>query len=568
MCRVLARQFSKRALIVTVAVAAGAWGAFPQARPATRAAMADSVREALRIRIEQAGIPLRLIVGSERVHAAETTARFYEARAYEPGWTSGPDRLRAAEELVSVISRAREEGLEPSHYHTDILRERLLALPGTRNPEGTIAPGVLVDLELLLTDAFVLYGAHLLSGHVNPETIDPEWFAARRGGDLAETLEQALGSGEISAALAALSPPQPGYKLLKRALSRYRGMRAWPSIEDGAPLRLGGRGPRVASLRELLIVTGDLAATSPESSENDLFDEDLENAMQRFQERHGVDVDGVAGKDTMLELNRPVGERIEQIVINLERWRWLPQTLGHRHVLVNIAGFSVHAIEDGEPVLEMKAIVGRTYRRTPVFSDQISYLVLNPSWTIPQSIAVQDKLPLIREDPAYLSKQRIRVLSGWGADAHEVEPASIDWAALGDKGFPYRLRQEPGRLNALGAIKFMFPNKFNVYLHDTPARELFAKSARDFSSGCIRIEKPDGLALFLLAPDPTWNFEKLRSSLATEREQTVRLPEPVSVHIQYWSAWVDGRGAVQFRRDLYKRDAKVLQALLEPPPAS
>jgi murein L,D-transpeptidase YcbB/YkuD len=234
--------------------------------------------------------------------------------------------------------------------------------------------------------------------------------------------------------------------------------------------------------------------------------------------------------------------------------------------LVNIAGFEVRAVTDGVTALDMRAIVGRPHRRTPVFSDVMSYMVLNPSWNIPPSIAVQDKLPLIRKDPSYLSQQNIKVFSGWGADARELDPADIDWAAVSAKNFPYRLRQEPGALNALGTMKFMFPNKHNVYLHDTPARELFAKSTRDFSSGCIRIEHPLDLALFLLEQDEAWNMERIKRTLATQIEQTVRLPQPVPVHIQYWTVWVADDGSVNFRRDLYGRDDRVLAALRDTPP--
>jgi len=286
----------------------------------------------------------------------------------------------------------------------------------------------------------VLYGSHLLSGHINPETIDPEWFAARRGGDMAATLEQALLAHDVADTLAALAPPQPGYGHLKEALARYREIPGWSPIEEGPALRSGDRNPRVAALRARLAATGDLPRADREVHDVELFDDRLDEAVRRFQARHGADVDGVVGKDTILELNRPVEDRIRQIAVNLERWRWLPQTLGRRHVLVNIAGFDARAVEDGASVLEMRAIVGRTYRRTPVFSDRISYLVLNPSWTIPPSIAVQDKLPLIRKDPSYLARQGIKVYAGWGSEAQEIDPATIDWGAFGGKSF--RLKDE------------------------------------------------------------------------------------------------------------------------------
>jgi len=218
-------------------------------------------------------------------------------------------------------------------------------------------------------------------------------------------------------------------------------------------------------------------------------------------------------------------------------------------------------VENGDPVMDMRVVVGKPYRHTPVFSGNMTYLVLNPYWHIPPSMAVKDKLPLIRKDPAYLKREKIRVLQDWGANAKELDPSTIDWSAVGPGRFPYRLRQDPGSKNALGRVKFMFPNRFNVYLHDTPSKELFARTERIFSSGCIRIEKPIELAEYLLRSDPTYTREHILQAIAKGTEQTVRLPAPMPVHVLYWTAWVDRDGKVQFRRDIYDRD-KRLDAVL------
>jgi murein L,D-transpeptidase YcbB/YkuD len=250
----------------------------------------------------------------------------------------------------------------------------------------------------------------------------------------------------------------------------------------------------------------------------------------------------------------------------MERWRWLPQDLGTRHIVVNIPGFELQVMEDGRPVLTMRAIVGRHYRRTPVFSATMTYLVLSPVWHIPPNLAVQDKLPLIRKDMNFLVEENIKVFQGWGVDAREIDPKSIDWSAVSARNFGFRLRQEPGPKNALGRVKFMFPNRFNVYIHDTPAHELFEQASRAFSSGCIRIQKAMDLAEYLLRGDPAWSREKIIASAGRDMEQTVRLPESIPVHLQYWTAWVGGDGTLQFRPDIYGRDDRVFQALQENPP--
>jgi murein L,D-transpeptidase YcbB/YkuD len=527
-----------------------------------------ALRETLRRRIELAAAAGELGIGDQRTHAVVTLARFYEARAFVPVWVDPGGPIGEAYRLSAALADAVAEGLRPDDYHHGEI-ERRLAAAGPWSVGGDCDGGSrLVELELLLTDAFVLYGSHLLSGRLNPQTIDPEWLATPRSGDMARVLESAVESGDVARALSELRPPQPGYGVLRDALARLRSVAAaggWSTEIQDVTLRVGDLQPAVSDLRRRLRAGGDLVGS--DAGDPDLFDEQVETAVRRFQDRHGLESDGVVGPVTRSELAVAVEDRIDQLIVNLERWRWLPQDLGRRHLRVNIAGFDLEA-RDGDVVeLGMRVVVGQPYRRTPVFSDSMTYLVLNPSWTIPPRLAVEDKLPLIRKDPSYLQRQRISVFSGWGADATVVDPATVDWAALGAKGFPYRLRQEPGPLNALGRIKFMFPNQFDVYLHDTPQRELFGKAARDFSSGCIRLQRPLELAEWVLRPDASWTRARLESSLASNQEQTVRLPKPVPVHMLYWTAWADPDGLVNFRRDVYARDRRVLEALTLRPPA-
>jgi murein L,D-transpeptidase YcbB/YkuD len=233
-----------------------------------------------------------------------------------------------------------------------------------------------------------------------------------------------------------------------------------------------------------------------------------------------------------------------------------------------MANFELNVVEKDQPVMAMRVIVGKGYRRTPVFSGKMIYLVFNPYWHVPHSIAINDKLPLIRKEPNYLMKQHIRVFQGWGAEANEIDPKSIDWYKVDAKNFRYTLRQDPGPWNALGRVKFMFPNRFNVYIHDTPSRELFNKSARMFSSGCIRIEKPIELAAYLLRDDPKWTSESILAAIDRQVEQTVQLREPIWVHLLYWTAWVSEDNITHFVRDIYGRDKLLDEALQEKPPTA
>ncbi len=279
--------------------------------------------------------------------------------------------------------------------------------------------------------------------------------------------------------------------------------------------------------------------------------------MRRFQKWHGLAVDGVVGPATLAALNVSVEKRIRQIEVNLERWRWLPQELGARHILVNIAGFELNVIENGQPVMTMRVVMGKEERPTPVFSGALTYLVVCPYWQVPSTIAVKDKLPQIRKDPGYLTRKKIKVFQGGEA----INPRTINWSEVTAKNFNYRFRQDPGPKNALGRVKFVFPNPFSVILHDTPDRELFTRNVRTFSSGCIRVEKPIELAEYVMHGDPQWTREKILATINKWVERTVWLPEPIPVHLLYFTAWVDAEGMTHFRDDIYGRDKRLDEAL-------
>lgn len=528
----------------------------------------DRANEILEDRLTSSAGSPRVLCRNESLCGPRVLLRFYTQRAFRPAWSADDGPLPQAAILVKEIRAADLEGLRPEDYHLasiETLLAEILTHTGTNPP---FEPEILADLDLLLTDAFLLYGSHLLTGHVNPETIQSEWVIEKRVADLAEILEAALNANDIEKALKSLRPPHPDYAALRNALLTYENivsMGGWPEVPPGPKLEKGDQGPRVGALRSHLMVSGDLVLS--EENSYHLFDEVLEAAVRRYQDRHGLKGDGIVGRETRKALNVSAQKRVRQLKANLERWRWLPQNLGERYILVNIANFELDVVENGHIMMTMRVVVGRRYRRTPVFSGTITYMELNPYWHIPPNIAKRDILPHAQGDPQYLVRKNIRIFQSWDDDAPEIRSESVDWSEITPGNLSLKFRQEPGPVNALGQVKFMFPNKFNVYLHDTPAQELFKKTKRTFSSGCIRIERPIDLAAYLLQSDPEWTREKIREAIDSGETQIVRLPESIPVHLLYWTAWVDSDGTVHFHDDIYGRDKRLDKALNKRPPS-
>lgn len=359
-------------------------------------------------------------------------------------------------------------------------------------------------------------------------------------------------------AAAAVEPPATGelcwLSRLEGALAHYRLLAAqggWPPVPAGPVLREGVRDERIPLLRERLVASADLAASA--GGREAAFDGTLKEAVQRFQRRHGLAADGQVGAKTLRALNVPVSERIRQLTASLERCQALPPLLERRHVVVNIADFSLKLYEEGRLRLQMPVIVGRPYRQTPVFHSRISSLVLNPSWNVPKSITTRDLLPKVKKNPEYLRQMGFRILRDWKGGA-EIDPATIDWASLVPARFPYRLRQDPGPANALGRLKFFFPNPYDVYLHDTPSQELFQQDARAFSSGCIRIGRPLELAAYLLQGTALGTSDALEAAISRGGTRTLGVPRPIAISVVYMTAWVDPEGILHFRPDIYNRD--------------
>ena len=512
-------------------------------------------------RITEWGTSPERVIQGQPIYSAVLVEGFYKGRSYRPAW-SQDGHLTQTGSLMKAIEESYGDGLTPGYYHLGLIR----SLVDKAGKESSPSPTLLADLDILLTDAFLTLGCHLSGGCVNPITIKAEWYAKRGNVDVSAVLEEALKRKEIREALSRFRPERDSYIRLRQALALYRELSIkgdWPRVAGGPLLKLHSLSGRVAELRKRLAASGDLA--DGEVKGVNFFDEKLQHSVITFQKRHGLKADGIVGPATLDALNVPLKDRIRQIELNMERMRWILGNKEERSIVVNIANFEMYVIENGKPILPMKVVVGKPYWNTPIFTAKMTYLIINPAWNVPDSIARKEILNKLRREPLYLAKQNINVLQGWGPREEKIDPDTIDWSGISAKNLPYRFRQEPGPLNPLGRLKFVLPNKFDVYLHDTPAKRLFSESVRTLSHGCIRIEKPIELAEYLLQEDGRWSREKILAAIQKGTEQQVPIPHPINVHFLYLTAWVDAGGAVQFRSDIYGRDKSLDEALRSSP---
>ena len=498
-------------------------------------------------------------IGAARVLSHEQMFEFYQQREFLPIWIDGWYLKPAAHTLLETLRNAGAHGLCSSDYLLSELEGLTLVHTGYawHLPLGADRRAV---LDLYLSQAFLTYATHMVEGQVDPSLAHVDWNARRRKADLVKLLEYAIENDRLTQVLEDLVPPHAEYRQLVAALDDYQKIAAlggWPVIPPGPTIRPGDLDERVPLLRDLLIRTGDLDTVTEVT---DAYDPATGEALQRFQARHGLVSDGAVGLKTLEALNVPVEERVHQIELNLERWRWMPKSFGDRHIRVNVADFSLEVVEDARLVMQMSVVVGTQYRKTPVFSASMTYLEFAPYWTVPPTILREDKLPLIKRNPGYLEEKHYRIVAY--NDARKfIDPWQIDWKSVTASNFPGLLRMEPGPWNPLGRVKFMFPNSHNVYLHDTNEASLFDKNIRSFSSGCIRIERPRELAGYLMQKElDDKRLQGLFKATSPVRVSIAALP----IHIQYWTAWVDREGLMHFRPDVYFRDLDLQIALNEP----
>jgi L,D-transpeptidase YcbB len=450
----------------------------------------------------------RDVVAGDRICDVAGVRTFYTRREAQPAWNDA-----SHVSLLRAIDALADEGLEPDRYHRQALH---------RLPTGA-------DRDVLATDAFLIAASHLSQGAVDPQFVRPEWCVLPPRLDVAAILQSALDERTIEATLSRLATRHEGYVRLRRALAEYRRVEragGWNSVREGRSLRIGDDDPRVLDLRKRL---GDPGAATR-------FDSALDTLVRHFQSHHGITEDGIAGAETLREMNVTAADRVQQIAVNMERWRWMPENLGESYLIVNIAAFRLDVLEGNRSVLTMKTVVGKEYTRTPFFAARITEVIVNPWWNVPDSIARKELWPRQRRDDSYFAREHMIVTDG-------------------------RIRQRPGDWNSLGRLKFNMPNGYDVYLHDTPAKGLFELPFRAFSHGCIRLERPMDLALYLLRDQPRWTALAIETAIASGKEQTLRLTTPQPVYVLYWTAWVGDDGHMEFHRDHYERDSPLAAAL-------
>lgn len=482
-------------------------------------------------------------IAGRRLEHAAILAEVYRARALQPLWTDRGELAEQAEVVMVAISESVGHGFVAERYHRTTL-EQLLG--NARDTSG-------LALELLLTDAFLGQALHRARGVIFPPNLDSEWQVPQADIDAGQFLQSvALEKRSVAEALKSLWPQVPEYNQLLRRRTEIaaQGDVVAVQVAQGPLLKPGQSNDRVVMLKERLLGPG---------SYEPLFDEQLRQEVMAFQRSSGLEPDGIVGEATLEVLNATPVAWIDRIDANLERWRWLPRQTPETYLRVNIAAYTLRAIDKGETALAMNVIVGQPYRRTPVFTETIKYLVLNPSWNVPFSIATKDKLPLLQANAAELAATGYEAKAS-GSDTF-VSVDAIDWRGVTRRNFNFLLRQRPGPENALGRVKFMLPNPFAVYLHDTPSRELFAKQERSFSSGCVRLEQPLELAAWLLAREGHPDAGRLQQRLADGTTQTIYLKQPMPTYIVYFTAFTTDDGDVAFRRDIYDRDKILIQSL-------
>ncbi len=493
----------------------------------------------------------------------EELARAYALRTFRPVWFEDQSLTPLAKHLIDELGKASDHGLDPQAYGVWQLASSLNDIERS-NTSASLYEIAIVELQL--TRAFAAFGGHLAGGVLEPDTLLDDVYISPRVPALKEMLAQLEERGSVEEFFTTLEPEAPSYTILKEQLVRYN--EALTSdlpiyLSDGPNIEFGDKGERVAQLEKRLIAEGYTSFHHGYSGAIELeapplfYNSDMQDVVKRFQKRHGLDSDGVVGKKTRAALNVSLLERRNQIIVNLERMRWDDPVSAGRYVKVNVAEQMVRVMEGTQVLYETRSVVGQPKNATPLFSDTFEYAEINPTWGVPWSIATNEYLPKLRNNPAALSGTGINIYK----NGRQIDPVTVNWNAVRKRQFSYRLRQKAGRKNALGAVKFMFPNKHNIYLHDTPSKRLFNADQRAFSHGCIRVQDPFTFGEVLLAPSghSRAKMEKLHA-----RGKTVRLDlsETVPIHLRYYTAFAGADGDLQFREDIYKQDKIIFNALM------
>ena len=471
---------------------------------------------------------------------------WYERNSHSPVWFKYGVPSAKAKVLVDILLSAREEALAPSDYNAEALFKLL---------EDGSAEGM-AKLEIGLTRSLAAYGQHLNAGRVRPAAVNREIIMYPKAIEVDAILLAALQSRDLPVTMRTLAPQTPRYDRMRKQLAKLRytsSKGGWVSLPEGLLLKPGMNDDAVLTLAHRLGQSGDIKGAVITGNE---YNDTLVDAVKRFQARMGLEADGVVGPGTLKVLNTPIEHRIRDIELNMERRRWMQNDYGPYYIFVNLADQVLKVVREEKTIHTALVQVGKPYHRTPVFSDTMEYLELNPYWNVPYSIATKEYLPKLRRNPGVLARQNIEVLLGGKA----VSARSIPWSQYSRAKFPFRLRQKPGKKNALGRIKFMFPNKYNIYIHDTPSKANFDRASRYFSHGCVRVKNPLALAEVILNSEG-WTRPKIDKVIRSGKRTVKKLKSQIPVHVAYLTAWVNKDGSVHYRNDIYGRDKILTKAL-------
>jgi len=500
-----------------------------------------------------------LSIDNNNIALFESIQALYKQGNYQLIWKD----KNMISSLLKAINESEQQGLSAQDYHQQAIKQHLTAKVNNYKKQRAQA-------DILMSDAFLRLVYHKRFGKVIAKEIDQHWNLKREliVADPIAKLQEILTSAQtLNVFFNQLNDLGVLYKGLIWALAQYKEIAAkggWETIPTGKTIKPDMQDPRLPLIAARLQINGYLAAdylVAEKDNNYPSYNDVLQTAVKKFQTSYNLEVDGIIGNGTLEQMNISAAQRVEQIKANLERVRWVKYNLSDEFVLVNIAGYKVYYFRNNQLLWKSKVQVGKNYRKTPIFRDNIEYIVLNPTWTVPPTILAKDVLPKIKEDPTYLQKKNMVVIDSNGK---LIDSKSIDWSAINSKNFPYMIRQEPGPKNALGRVKMMFPNKHLVYLHDTPSKGLFNKTDRAFSSGCIRVERPFELVELLLKDNKQWNQTSFQSVLDSGQLKNVKLPKKVPVLLLYFTAQLDDDGHIIFFKDIYKRDQKIIDALKQP----
>lgn len=485
---------------------------------------------------------------TERTHPfvdADSVLRFYERRGFQYAWTGNRTAERHTELVADILAQADDEGLDPTDYQ--------FALNSlTSDSRSSVA-----ERDILLSDTVLRYATHVRAGRVDPNEVSTLIELPTARFDPVSALGNALEGDALESFFTELPPPHEGYVRLRSELSHYRElerMGGWPELPAQSEIELSENDPRLPLLQDRLAIEYPELGLGAAASDVDA----LDHAVRLYQARNGLEIDGRVGSRTLEMLNVPVSRRIEQIQANMERWRWMPRRMEQRYIYVNIPDATLRVMEGNNSVLTSRVIVGNPRTPTPIFRADVTGVTANPPWNVPASIARNEMLPRLRSDRRYLADRNMILVNGPNGDPHGL---TVDWEGISRSAFPYQIRQLPGEDNALGEIKLELPNRFSVFLHDTPARTLFSRMDRFLSHGCVRVQAIKELASYVLAQNSNHTPESLDEAIESGSTTLLRLNDRIPVYILYWTAATNPDGSFGFRRDVYAGDEQLLAAM-------